>query len=348
MTESVFWKRWMERGRVLVERLSASPRARRVGRLLRFVFVGAVLAYLAYRLTSLGWESVWSALPRNPLFYAIILLMYFLLPLSEALIYSRVWGAGFRKCLAPLMYKRVLNQDVVDYSGEVYLFMWTKDRIGLTKRAVAASMKDNLIVSSIASISTAVLLVGMMLATGLIIPTDLVDNPSWMYVAGGAFIAMLVGGLITRFRKAIFSLSRGRIAAMGAVHGSRFMLGYALQVLQWWIVVPEASFQSWALLLVLMVVTNRIPFLPSKDLVFVGAGVEMSAMLDVPAAAVASMLLARTVCDKLLNVGIFAVFSMVRKETVSQPEEGDKLEFVSSGAVPREVEAELSAAEARG
>jgi hypothetical protein len=156
--------------------------------------------------------------------------------------------------------------------------------------------------------------VAFLLVTGLIIPTDLVHNPSWMYVAGGAVMAAFLGGLIARFRKAIFSLPRRQLAQMGSIHAARFFAGYALQVVQWWVVVPEASFQSWALLLVLMVVTNRIPFLPSKDLVFVGAGVEMSAMLDVPAAAVASMLLVRSLADKLLNLSIFTIYSLRRED----------------------------------
>ena len=312
----------------------------KIGRLL---FVGLVLSYLAYRFTSIGWATVLSALPTSPFFYATVLLMYFLLPLSEALIYSRVWKTGYRRCLAPLLYKRVLNQDIVDYSGEVYLFVWAKDRLGVPKRTIAASMKDNLIISSIVSISTAVGLVGLLLGTGLIIPSDLVDNPSWMYVAAGAAIAMLVGGLITRFRRAIFSLPRRLLAGMSAVHTARFLSGYVLQVVQWWIVVPDASFQSWALLLVLMVVTNRIPLLPSKDLVFVGAGVEMSAMLDVPVAAVASMLLVRSLADKLLNLLIFAVYSIRREDpgnrAVAREENGQLPPYNARIASEREVPA---------
>ncbi|HEX7070260.1 MAG TPA: hypothetical protein VF190_05625, partial [Rhodothermales bacterium] len=326
-----------------VERVSASPVAMRRMRIGRFVFVGLVLVYLAYRLTSIGWGSVVASLPTTPFFYGLVLVMYFLLPCSEALIYSRIWGTAYRKCLAPLLYKRVLNQDVVDYSGEVYLFMWTKGRIALTKRAIAATMKDNLIVSSIVSISTAVALLGFLLVTGLIIPTDLVHDPSWMYVVGGAVIAGFLGGLIARFRKAIFSLPRRQLVEMGGIHTARFFLGYALQVLQWWVVVPEASFQSWALLLVLMVVTNRIPFLPSKDLVFVGAGVEMSAMLDVPAAAVASMLLVRSLSDKLLNLAIFTVFSLRRedpaKSTTSPEENGALAPYNVAPATDKEVPA---------
>lgn len=288
------------------QRILTTPHARRVGRVLRVGFVIGVVGFLVYQLSSIGWAEVWQALPRTPWYYATVLAMYFLLPVSEAYLYRTMWGARFRDCLAVLIRKKVLNQDVMGYSGEVYLYAWAKRNLALPPARIAGAIKDNLILSSLASVGTAVLLLGGLLAGGWVRLDAWIQNPSPLYLTLGAFAAVLVAGAIVRFRGALFSYGRRDVVRASIVHTSRFTLGYILQVVQWWVVVPTASFDAWALLLVLMVVTNRIPLLPSKDLLFVGAGVGLSAMMDVPEATIAGMLLVRSGIDKLLNLTLFS------------------------------------------
>lgn len=297
-----------------------SDRGKRSIRITRSVFVAAIVALLVYQVSRIGWGRVLGALPTHPLFYVLVLAMYFLLPVTESLIYGRIWRLRPLACLPIMIRKRVLNVDVVGYSGEIYLFAWAKERVAATSRAIMGAIKDNLIVSSAASLLAAALLIGGLLLTGYVALDDFVDRTSPGYVILAALVAIFAAAAVYRFRGFIFSLPRQILPILGAAHLSRFLLSYVFQVAAWWIVLPSASFQTWALLLVVFVIINRIPFLPSSDLVFVSAGAGISPMLDVPVAPVVGMLLVRSAIDRLLNLVLFTSTVWYERHAVSTAE----------------------------
>ena len=86
------------------------------------------------------------------------------------------------------------------------------------------------------------------------------------------------------------------------------------QVVQWMVVMPEVSLQTWFSFLAVLLVISRIPLLPSRDLIFVGAGIELSRFLDVPPAPIAGMLLVQSVLDKLLNLVLFTLLSRADRD----------------------------------
>ena len=133
---------------------------KRLVRVLRNVFLVAIVGVLIYQIWKIGWDRLLHALPSEPAFYVLLLAMYFLLPVTEAMIYGRIWSMPPWQCIAVMIRKRVLNMDVIGYSGEVYLFMWAKDRVQRARKAVMGVIKDNLIVSSISSLLSASLLIG--------------------------------------------------------------------------------------------------------------------------------------------------------------------------------------------
>lgn len=291
---------------------SATPHGIRLKKFARLLGFGAILAFLAHQLSEVGWGEIWRSLPRTPWFYLVLGAMYLLLPVSEAVIYGRTWDVGARSLFPVLIRKRVLNVDVLGYSGEFYLYLWAKDRLPRPGPEIRAAIKDNLILSSIATILAALVLLAALLATGLVRPGELGLRADALYVGAGCFATFLVATLLVRFRHVLFTLPRPLLVMTGAVHLSRFFLGYVLQVLQWWVVLPEVSMQTWAILLCVFVVINRIPLLPSSDLVFVGVGAELTPLLDVPVAPVVGMLLVRSALDRLLNLLFFTLTAMRR------------------------------------
>lgn len=278
---------------------------KRLLRVLRGVFLMAIVGVLIYQIWKIGWERLLHALPSEPAFYVLLLAMYFLLPITEAMIYGRIWSMPPWQCIAVMIRKRVLNMDVIGYSGEVYLFMWAKDRVQRARKAVMGVIKDNLIVSSVSSLLSASLLIGGMLLSGHLALGEVVEIPGPLYVGLGILVAVFIGVLVYRFRHEIFSLSRRTLAILTTAHVSRFLVGYVLQVAAWWVVLPDVPFKTWAILLVVFVVINRIPFVPSSDLVFVSAGASITPFLDVPVASVVGMLLVRSAVDRLLSLCFF-------------------------------------------
>lgn len=281
---------------------------------LRALFITGVIAYLVYRLSHIGWAELWTSLPQTPYFYLTVLAMYFTLPVAESFIYGTAWGVKPWSCLPILLRKRVLNADVMGYSGEVYLLAYARKNVDRPARELGLIIKDNLILSSIFSTGTALVLLTGLLLSGQVALDAILDDPAPGYVAGGAVALALAAGLVIAFRGAIFYLSGRVLARIAGLHATRFLLMYVLQVVQWWVVIPEAPFSAWATLLVVSVVTNRIPFLPSRDLVFAGAGIELAAGLGVPVAAVAGMLLVRSAIDRLLNLGFFAGTTLIERQ----------------------------------
>ena len=66
---------------------------------------------------------------------------------------------------------------------------------------------------------------------------------------------------------------------------------------------------------------SRIPFLPHRDFVFLGTGLEVAGALDVALPLLAGMLLTVSMLEKLLNLFFFVFFSFIRRDEV-----GDKID----------------------
>lgn len=306
-------------------------------KVLRAVFIVGVVAWLAYRLSDIGWQEVWEARPRTPWFYLIWVALYFQLPVIEAAIYRVLWSVRWRHLFPAILRKRVLNQDVVSYSGEAYLYVWARRHVALPDRRVLGILKDHAIASSLATTLAAVLLLAVFLFGGQIVLADLIGDQDPLYVTAGLIFAAIGVGVGLRFRKTIFTLPAGTVLGLFAVHLGRFIfVVYVLQILQWWVVLPSAPMSVWATMLAVMTVTNRLPLIPAKDLVGVGAILGMTGLLDASSAVIGSMLLVRIALDKALNLMLFAGVSLLQRH---QPDTG----HAAGVEVPARSEAEEEA-----
>lgn len=310
MTEATTRSRWTawvqtEQGQAWIKRL-------------RNVFLVGIVAFLGYRLTMIGWGEIWSSLPRVLWFYVLWLLMYAVLPVVDTLAYRWLWGLPFWRSLPVLMRKRVFSSDVLNYSGEVYFYFWARDRVDQPRREVLKDIRDNTILSSLSSTLISFALLGLFVALGPVaLPfLEITAWPTVYVVIGVVILAVLIAAGI-RFRKYLFALPAGMAARLFALHCVRLIIIMGLQVAQWAVVWPEVPVEAWGTLLAAQIVVNQIPFIPSKDLLFVGVGVEMSSLINVSAAAIAALLLAKSVLDKLANL---IVFIFTSNRSTARPE----------------------------
>ena len=59
----------------------------------------ATLAFLAYKLTDVGWGEIGRSIPTSPVFYLIFAVNFLLLPLAAALTYRLAWRFDYwRSC----------------------------------------------------------------------------------------------------------------------------------------------------------------------------------------------------------------------------------------------------------
>lgn len=292
-----------------VSSFAGTERGRMVLKVARLVLVAGIIGLLIAQLTGIGWRSILTSLPTTPWFYVIFVVMYFLLPVFEVAIYSRLWPVRVFELLRVLVRKRVLNNEVVGYSGELYLYFWARKRAGVGDRRAFACVKDNAIASSFASTTALVLIVTGFVLGGQVVLVDVIGQRNVLYVliALGGFVVIALAA--TRFHRTLFSLGAGVAAALFGTHLLRFILIYSLQMLQWYVVLPEAPLSVWATILVVSTLTSRIPFLPARDLFAIGAVLGVSHLLDASQATIAGMLMTRSALDKLLNVTLFATTS---------------------------------------
>jgi hypothetical protein len=287
-----------------------------LSRLIGWLLFAVVVAWLVYRITRIGWIEVWEARPRVAGFYIIWLALYLQLPFTEWLIYRRLWDLPAMNGLLPLLQKRTLNQDVATLSGEVYLFFWARKRLNISHKRAVGAIKDNLVAASVAC-WTAILLLLTLTAPSLLTAFQ-TDHASLVAIAVVAIVGLGIV-LVARFRHVVFTLTGRQVLALVAIHMGRYLvLVFCLQVLQWWVVVPDAPLSLLLGMLLLMTAFERIPFLPARDLAGVAVVLGVTNIPATLVASVAAMLLAKSCLDKTLNLVFLATNQVVSRVSQSQ------------------------------
>jgi hypothetical protein len=304
--------------RVYWRRFAASRLGKRVLWGARQALTLGIAAYLVYRMSLIGWGEIWQSLPRTPWFYVVFLVIYLSLPVFQALAFGLIWGRPPLGLLPPMLKKRVYDKDVLDRSGDVYVYFWGRANVDHTERELLHHVKDNAITSSVASTLVAVALLVVFLVLGYVPLPDAIARHGWAY--GGAGIAAL--GLLlaagVRFRRTVFLLPVRLLALLFGLHLARVFVQKLLLVVEWKVALPEIALSVWIVFLAVQIVTSRIPLVPGRDLIFMAAGIELAGSVDVSRAAIAGLLGVHSVLDKGLNLAVFAGVSAWERQVVER------------------------------
>ena len=297
-----------------------SPRGQWLSRWARRGLIVGILVFLARQLTLIGWEEVGRSLPTTPVFYAIFTVIYLQQPFFWALAYRLSWAFPFWQGAIALFKLCVYNNEVLGNSGEVYLFVWARKRLGLEPLDILRTIKDNAIVCWFWDATANLVLPLVFLLCGQLVIGRRFATMELAAIYGAPVALALVGALGLVFRRRIFSMPPAKIAALSGVYISRHVVLQGFTVLQWSLVMPGYPLHAWLTLLVLRNLINAIPLLPSNDLLFVGAGVELAEMLGIAPAPFAGMLLMTSALSKLLHFVMFAAASVWAPDADCKPE----------------------------
>jgi positive regulator of sigma E activity len=245
--------------------------------------------------------------------------IYFSLPLAEVIIYKIKWPITFRDAFPVFIQKKVLNTDVVGYSGELFLYMWAKKYLKNPAKQVFIFIKDNNVLSSLASGIVTIFLLIFFISQGYINISDYlgdVNGWSWILLSVGAIIALL---LIYRFRKAILALNRYDSMKIFSLHAGRIIFINVIQILQWHIARPDIAIPVWFTFSAVQILASRIPFLPSTDALFVNVALEISGVVSVPKEALVGILTANLILKRILNVVSYLISKYVGTDTDVKP-----------------------------
>ena len=269
----------------------------------RIVLTLGVLGLIAYKLNQLGWGNIWRNLPTAPLFYSIFVLNYLSLPIFELLIYRFLWRVPWTS-LPVFLRKRIYNEAVVEYAGEALFYRWATRECGVPEKKAFRDVRDVNILSGLSGnlVTLAILTIVLTYSTGLLRTSDVA-----LLRNGAILIALLVAGLVALaaiFRGRLISASPAVCAGITGLHVARLLAFVGLQAVQWHAVIPSIGLQQWGLFLALQLGIARIPFLPTKDLVFTGVAISLGAQLA-QGPAVAGMFMVGGAMNLLTHLGVY-------------------------------------------
>lgn len=290
-------------------KLDKSPHFLQFKKIFRKVVIAAIVAVIIYQLFDIGIGEVFRNLPTQPLFYVIFYILYITLPTAEIFIYRQIWPIGKWKLFKAFLTKRVYNDEVMGYSGEFFLFMWARKQLTKNDKEILKNVRDNNILSAISSNTVTIILIVVLVYADIIKLDELIGNVDLFYMITGAIVFVAVIALIVQFRKYIFDLPLKKALIISFIYFTRFTLHNGLMMVLWAVVIPDTPISSWFLFVAIMIIVNRIPILPSRDLIFLLAGIELSRMLNMTTAAVAGMLLVFSALKKITNLILFTILS---------------------------------------
>ena len=307
--------------------LRTTQQGRHILRVARAVFTISIILFLVWQLREVQFRDVFLGLPRNPGFYALLVLLYFLLPVCQFLAYRVVWdfrpGPAFRAFIK----KRILNKDVLGYSGEVYIFSWAQDHVAQSSRSLLECVRDMNIVSAAASTSIAILLLPFFALEGKVNIRNLIPDTHMIAIIGGVAITLILIVLIFKWRRHLFSMSWKVTRIIFGLHVMRLLLWHTLEICLWHLAMPEVPLKVWFTYAAISVIIVRIPFIPNHDLLTMAVAVGMAGAMEVSEADIAALFGAVALVNRLINLIFFVTLS------VRMPENGEDPKSVTKSAL---------------
>jgi hypothetical protein len=302
-------------------RWTETPEAKMLGKAFNALFFIGVSFWLYIQIDAVGWAEVWKAMPSQPLFYVLMLVNFFILPFSEQIIYHYFWKFPFWNGLKVFTLKKIYNGQLVGYSGEVYFFAWVRKEL---KRPVSEAfkiIKDNNVISTLSSTLVVALILGGFVYSGALRTADILIALEQFFSITAVVITLVLTVLLVKFRRHIISLPWRTTLFLFNVHTLRFVAVQVIQVWQWMIVLPDVPFSAWMAYTAVMLVIQRIPVLPNKDMIFMSLSIGMTGALVLPESEIAALMLTITVTNRVLNFIFFGVLFLMGTRLESSAED---------------------------
>jgi len=224
----------------------------------------AILIAALWQLRYLDVRGVIAMVPRSPLFWLLFAAGYLALPASEWVIYRRLWNLPPRGFLA-LLRKRISNEIIAGYSGELYFYAWARRHASLVGTPFGAIKDVSILSAVVANVCTLVLAV---VSWQSLVALNLGTDAKVMIVSAASIALPSVVALV--MRKRLFTLPRDELGRIAVIHLLRIVATTVFAAALWAVALPAAPLAWWLVLATLRLLVSRLPLLPNKDIVFAG------------------------------------------------------------------------------
>lgn len=296
----------------------STPNGQRLKRIAEQMLIWGLIGFLIYQLWGIDFKKLIGALPINPLFYLLILFQFFVVPISEYFIYQLKWeykGIAFFK---GFIIKKIYNNELYNYTGEVYFSRWIAKKLNLSQKEAALFVKDNNIVSSLASTIIAFLTLFVISYLGYFDLLNWISAFDKVYIIIGIVFIVVLFAVGYQLRNKIFHICRKLFAKLFSWYVLRFIIRHYLLVLMWSIAAPEISWLVWVNFLTVQILIDRLP-LGNKSLILLSIAPTLSTTFNLGVEVFTGIQLVFTLFDKLLGI-ITLIWSKrnVQEELVQQ------------------------------
>lgn len=237
-------------------------------RVLSLAISAAILIAAAWKLDHLGLARVEATLPRAPVFWLVFATQYLLLPVSEFLIFRKLWRLPARG-FVELLRKLVSNEILVGYSGELSFYAWARRHAALDNSPFGA-IKDVSILSALAGNIVTLFVLAFVWRLA-----------SWhgvmnRHITAWVVVCLLVSLAALALRRRLFSSSASDLRYILAMHVGRAALAVLLSMLLWAAALPSTPPATIATFAAVQLLVARLPFVPNKDLIFAGVALGLA------------------------------------------------------------------------
>ena len=217
----------------------------------------ALLAGLMRELLGGGLAALHEALPTNPLFYLVFLAIYAVQPLSDLVIFRRLWGLPLSG-IVPILRKLVANEILLGYSGEAYFYAWARTRLNMVAAPFAAIKDVSILSAVVGNIFTLALLAIATPFAYSLLPAEHIRP-----ILGSVGVMLALSLAILLFRGRLFSLPASELRWVFLVHLVRTIAYTALLALCWHLALPLVPLALWMLLVTGRQLVARLPLVPN-------------------------------------------------------------------------------------
>ncbi|WP_336965786.1 hypothetical protein [Sphingobium aquiterrae] len=231
-----------------------------IGPLLSLLILGAVV----WQFRAMDLAELWRLLPMGATFWIAFILYYAAGPLSEWVIFRRLWAIP-ASGIGALLRKLVSNEILLGYLGEVYFYAWARRNADITTSPFGA-IKDVTILSAL----TGNLMTLLMVAVTAPLFLAMHFGTDSKAVLLSILFVLVTSIAVMFFRRRLFTLPRAELWFIGIVHLVRIGATTFLAALMWHELLPAVGLSWWMMLATMRQLLSRLPFLPNKDVVFAG------------------------------------------------------------------------------
>lgn len=290
--------------------LSTTRRGRRILRIARISFTIGIILFIVWQLREVEFRSVLQGLPRNPGFYVLLVVLYILLPTIQFLAYRVVWDFRPGHAIRAFIKKRILNREVLGYSGEVYIFAWARDHIAMSNRSLMECIRDMNIISAVASTLTAVLLLAFFALEGQVNVRNLIGETQAAVLIGGIGGTLILLAIVFTRRKWLFSMPWKQTRIIFGLHVARVLVRQVLEITMWHFAMPGVSIETWFTYAAASIIVYRLPFIPNQDLLMTGVAVSIAGVMGVSEAHILALFGIVPLANRLISLFFFTTLSV--------------------------------------